>query len=33
MSLVALVLMSFMVTYANPEGFGEYKDKFKKGFV
>jgi hypothetical protein len=33
MSLAALLLMVFLVTYASPDGFGEFKDKFKLGFV
>lgn len=33
MSLAALIFMAFMVTYASPEGFGEFKEKFKVDFV
>jgi uncharacterized membrane protein len=33
MSLAALVLMLFLIVFASRNGFGEFKEKFKRGFI
>jgi hypothetical protein len=33
MSMAAMLVMTVMVSYANPEGFGEFKEKFKGDIV